>query len=166
MKPRPKLSQLQIRVSEEEKAAIRRAAERAGMDMSSYVLERVISIPAKEFQGILKALAAGRSPSAFALADLNSLLSKLAPLELADAIAMRPAVELSAFPANYVAAMVESACAKHGIPVPTWTRSIAPLDEPVFGSGLKRLRLHLLTHAPAAFRRRNVFIDSSLGDRV
>ena len=166
MKSRSKLSQLQIRVSEGEKAVIRRAAERAGMDMSSYVLRRVMSIPEKEFQEILKALAVGRSPSSFALADLNSLLSKLAAIELADAVAMRPAVELTAFLANYVAAMVESACAKHGIPVPMWTRTIAPLDEPVFCSSLKRLGLHLLTHAPAAFRRRNVFIDSSLGDRV
>ena len=165
MKLRSKLSQLQIRVSEEEKAAIRAAAERAGMDMSSYVLGRVLSIPGKEFQKILEALAAG-SPSSFALADLNSLLSKLAPTELASAIAVRPAVELSAFLANYVAAMVESACAKHGISVPAWTRKVAPLDEPVFGSSLKQLRLHLLTRAPAAFRRRNIFIDSSLGDRV
>jgi hypothetical protein len=166
MKPRSKLSQLQIRVSEEEKAAIRQAAERAGMDMSSYVLGRVMSIPAKEFHEILKALASGRSQSSFALADLNSLLSKLGPTELAPAIAMRPEVELTAFLANYVAAMVESACAKRGISVPAWTRKVAPLNEPVFGSGLKRLRLHLLTHAPAAFRRRNIFIDSSLGDRV
>jgi hypothetical protein len=166
MKSRSKLSQLQIRVSDEEKAAIRRAAKRAGMDMSSYVLRRVISIPGKEFQEVLKALAAGRSPSSFALADLNSLLSKLAPNELADAIATRPAVELTAFLANYVAAMVESACAKRAIPVPAWTRTIQPLDEPVFGSSLERLRLHLLTHAPPAFRRRNVFIDSSLGDQV
>jgi hypothetical protein len=166
MKPRSKLSQLQIRVSEDEKAAIRGAAERAGMDMSSYVLGRVMSIPGTEFQEILKALAAGRSPSSFALADLNSLLSKLTPTELASAIAMRPAVELTAFLANYVAAMVESACAKHGVSVPAWTRQVAPLDEPAFGSILKHLRLHLLTRAPAAFRRRNIFIDSSLGDRV
>lgn len=166
MQLRSKRSQLQIRVSEEEKAAIREAAERAGMDMSSYVLSRVMPIPEREFQEILKALAAGRSPSSFALADLNSLLSKLAPTELASAIAMRPAVELTTFLANYVAAMVESACAMHAISVPAWTRKVAPLDEPFFGSSLKHLRLHLLTRAPAAFRRRNIFIDSSLGDRV
>jgi len=28
------------------------------------------------------------------------------------------------------------------------------------------LRLHLLTHSPAPFRRRNIFIDASVGARV
>jgi hypothetical protein len=165
MKRRSKHSQLQIRVSEEEKLAIRHAAERAGMDMSSYVLSRVISIPAREFRQIIQSLA-GPTRASCGLAELNSLLSKLTPIELIDAVAARPAVELTPLLANYVAAMVEVACARREIPVPAWTRAIAPLDEPVFGSSLERLRLHLLTHAPAAFRRRNVFVDASLGDQV
>lgn len=41
-----KLSQLQIRVSEAEKSAIRRAAKRAELGMSTYVLNRILSIPA------------------------------------------------------------------------------------------------------------------------
>jgi hypothetical protein len=40
------------------------------------------------------------------------------------------------------------------------------LPQPVFGSELKALRLHLLTNSPPAFRRRNIFIDATLGDRV
>jgi hypothetical protein len=28
------------------------------------------------------------------------------------------------------------------------------------------LRLYLLTHSPAPFRRRNIFIDASVGSRV
>jgi hypothetical protein len=36
----------------------------------------------------------------------------------------------------------------------------------VFGSDLQNLRLYLLTHSPPPFRRRNIFIDSTLGDRV
>ena len=35
-----------------------------------------------------------------------------------------------------------------------------------FASELKSLRLHLLTKSPAPFRRRNLFVDSTLGDRV
>jgi hypothetical protein len=62
--------------------------------------------------------------------------------------------------------MVEAVCAKRGIPLPTWTRKIGPLEAPQFGSKLQALRLHLLTHSPAAFRRRNIFIDASVGDRV
>jgi hypothetical protein len=41
-----------------------------------------------------------------------------------------------------------------------------PLAEPVFGSDLMSLRLYLLTHSPAPFRRRNIFIDASVGFRV
>jgi len=161
----PKLSQLQVRVSESEKAAIRAAAERAGLDMSTYVLTRLLSLPAQEFKKAVTALG-GPGRASFALADINSLLSKLTATELRDAVADAPEVDLPAFLANYVSAMVETACARHGIPVPAWTRKIPPLDVPVFGSELKSLRLHLLMHSPAAFRRRNIFIDSSVGDRV
>jgi uncharacterized protein (DUF1778 family) len=158
-------SQLQVRVSKAEKNAIRRAAERAGMDMSAYVLARVLPAATREFEHSVKALT-GPAPPSFALAELNSLLSRLAADELRDAIAARPSVELSPFLANYVAAMVEAACARRAISVPAWTRAIAPLEEPVFGSALERLRLYLLTHSPAPFRRRNLFIDSSLGEQV
>jgi hypothetical protein len=161
----PKTSQLQIRVSKEEKTAIRRAARHAGMDMSAYVLSRVLSIPARDFQEALKALTGSAAPS-FALAELNSLLLRLTGGELRDAVAARPELGLTPFLANYVAAMVESTCAKRAVPLPAWTRAIAPLDEPAFGSTLQSLRLHLLTHSPAPFRRRNIFIDSSLGDQV
>jgi uncharacterized protein (DUF1778 family) len=160
-----KLSQLQIRVTEEEKAAIRRAAERAGMDMSLYVLSRALPAPASRFQEAVRALAAADAPS-FALADINSLLAKLTATELRVAIAAPPERALPPFLANYLAAMVEAACGARGIPVPRWTERIAPLDEPAFGSPLRSLRLHLLTHSPAPFRRRNIFIDSSLGARV
>ena len=161
----PKVHQLQIRVSEAEKSAIRSAAERAGMDMSSYVMSRVLSIPARELQEAIGTLT-GPAAASFALADINSILSRLSSAELRDAVAAAPEVELSPFLANYVAAMVETACAKRGIPVPAWTRGVAPLDEPAFGSNLNSLRLHLLTQSPAPFRSRNIFIDSSLGDRV
>ena len=160
-----KLSQLQVRVSEGQKSAIRAAAERAGMDMSSYVLSRALSIPEREFQESVRALR-GPHASSFALAEINSLLSKLTATELRDAIASAPSVELSPFLANYVAAMVETACERHGLRLPAWVCSIPPLASPAFGSTLQSLRLYLLRHSPAAFRRRNIFIDASLGDRV
>jgi hypothetical protein len=37
---------------------------------------------------------------------------------------------------------------------------------PAFGSSLASLRLHLLTRAPVALRRRNLFADASVDDRV
>jgi hypothetical protein len=156
---------MQIRLSARQKAAIRSAAKRAGMDMSAYVLGRVLSAPAAEFRERIQACRGSAAPT-FALAELNSLLSSLTPVELADAIAAPPMVTLKPFVANYIAAMIESACEKGGIPMPGWTRAIEPLSEPAFGSALQSLRLYLLTHSPASFRRRNIFIDSSLGDQV
>ena len=135
------------------------------MDMSAYVLSHVLPAPARKFQDVLKGLTGPMEP-AFALADINALLSRLTASELIQAIAAAPEIQLSPFLANYVAAMVEAACQKRGIHLPAWTRGIAPLSEPVFGSALRSLRLHLLTHSPAPFRRRNIFIDASLGDRV
>lgn len=131
----------------------------------TYVLSRVLSTAAQRFRDAVAACA-GPAPPSFALAELNSLLSALTPAELREAVAQAPTVELSRYLANYVAAMVEYACGKRAIALPAWTRLVQPLAEPVFGSKLQSLRLHLLTHSPPPFRRRNIFIDSSVGDRI
>ncbi len=159
-----KSTQLQIRVSKREKSAIQGAAKRAGLDMSTYVLRRVLSAPAARFQELI-GTAAEAEPS-FALAELNSFLSKLSGGELRDAVAAWPMVTLTPYVGNYVAAMVEYACGRRAMAPPAWTRSIEPLIEPVFASALQSLRVHLLIHSPAPFRRRNIFIDSSLGARI
>jgi hypothetical protein len=134
------------------------------MDMSSYVLSKVISTAATRFKECVAA-AAGPS-SSFGLAELNSLLTKLSSFELKDAVAEEAGVALSPFIANYIAAMVELACARRAIPVPHWTRAVMPLEEPWFATPVPALRHYLLTSSPAPFRRRNIFIDSSLGSRV
>lgn len=159
-----KSAQLQIRVSPAEKAAIQRAARRAGLDMSAYVLARVLPAAARRFRELTDF---SRDPEGarFALAELNSWLASLGAGELQDAVAQPPS-GLTPYLANYVAAMVEYVCAQHGVAPPAWTRSIVPLTEPVFGSALMSLRLYLLTHSPAPFRRRNIFIDATVGARV
>ncbi len=119
MAARSKDEQLQIRVSRAEKSAILRAAKRAGMDMSSYVLSRVLSIPATRFQQHIEAAAAGES--SYGLAELNTLLTELPATDLMDAVAVEPATRLTPFLANYVAAMVELACARKDIRIPSWT---------------------------------------------
>lgn len=135
------------------------------MDMSSYVLSRVLSAPAAQFARCVEACKDAEKVS-FALAELNSFLSGASASELHDAIAVAPTARLTPYLANYIAAMVEYACQKRGVAVPAWLRTIEPLTEPTFESALPSLRLHLLTHSPPSFRRRNIFIDSSLGDRV
>lgn len=163
-----KSGQLQIRVSPAEKAAIRSAARRAGLGLSAYVLGRVLPPSTRRFQDLMRDLsrAGADSPEVrFTLAELNSWLADLGAGELQEAIASPPP-ELTPYLANYVAAMVEYACAKKGVVAPSWPRATAPLAEPVFASALMSLRLYLLTHSPAPFRRRNIFIDATVGSRV
>jgi hypothetical protein len=164
MAAQSKTSQLQIRISVSEKALIQRAARRAGMDMSSYVLSRLISVPAIRFQQCVSAAAGPKS--FYGLAELNKLLTDLSAVELREAVAAGPAIILSPFISNYVAAMVELACARRTIPIPPWTRAIAALEDPWFATKSASLRHYLLTASPAPFRRRNIFIDSSLGSMV
>jgi uncharacterized protein (DUF1778 family) len=160
-----KTDQLQLRVSREMKAAIQRAARRAGMDMSSYVLSRVLPPHERQVQELLRVLKDDGSQP-LVLAELNDLLTRLGPEELRMAVAAAPPRSLSAELSNYWAAMVEHACARRSIPAPAWTHSVAPLEQPMFGSSLESLRLHLLAHSPPAFRRRNIFIDTTIGGQV
>jgi hypothetical protein len=163
-----KSGQIQIRVTPAQKAAIRGAARRAGLGMSAYVLARVLSAPERRFLDLTRDLAGVGAESAearFALAELNSWLAGLGAGELQQAVSLPPP-GVTPYLANYVAAMVEYACAKKGVDVPSWPRATPPLAEPVVGSALMSLRLYLLTHSPAPFRRRNIFIDSSVGSRV
>lgn len=165
MSRNPRSEQLQIRVSAAEKAAIRRAAEHAGLDMSAYVLGRALPTPALRLQACIESCA-GPAPPSFGLAELNTLLATWTAAELHDATALPPTTTLTPFLSNYIAAMIELACQRRAIRVPGWVRAIEPLAEPSFGSTLKNLRLHLLVHSPPPFRRRNIFIDATVGSRV
>jgi hypothetical protein len=53
-----------------------------------------------------------------------------------------------------------------GVTPPTWAGSVEPLDRPHFATPLRSLRLHLLRASPVPFKRRNIFVDSSVGARV
>jgi len=159
-----KSGQLQIRVSPAQKAAICRDARRAGLDMSAYVLARLLPAPRRRFHELTEACAES-ADTRFALAELSSWLASLGAGELRDAVSSAPP-RLTPYLANYVAAMTEYACARRGVAPPAWPRATPPLAEPVFGSALMSLRLYLLTHSPAPFRRRNIFIDASAGSRV
>lgn len=164
MPAKAKTAQLQIRIAPAEKAAIQNAARKAGMDMSAYVLARVLPPGSRRFAEFIRAC---REPRRMrpVLAELNSWLASLSGEELGIAAASPP-LGLTPFLDNYVAAMVEYACARQGAAPPAWTRAVTPLSTPVFGSALMSLRLYLLAHSPAPFRRRNIFIDATIGNRV
>jgi hypothetical protein len=87
-------------------------------------------------------------------------------MELPDAVALADLSRLSPFARNYVAAMVEYAAQRSGIKAPGGAASVASLERPYFASPLKGHRLHLLRTSPLTFRRRNLFVDASVGARV
>jgi hypothetical protein len=124
-----------------------------------------IADPRLRFPGLLSALRDDDRPS-FALAELNDLLSGLTSGELSIAVEQADLTGLSPYLQNYVAAMVELAAHRQNVPPPSWVRDVEPLAEPRFATPLAGLRLHLLRAAPVPFKRRNIFIDSSIGDRV
>jgi hypothetical protein len=161
----PKTAQLQIRVTPAEKAALRRAARRAGMDTSAYVLSRALSEPSARFQAAVRACGIPGSER-LALAELGMLLATWTAPELRAAVASPAADGLPAWVAAYVASLVELACDRKGERPPAWTEEALPLPTPLFGSSLLSLRVHLLIRSPPPFRRRNIFIDASLGDRA
>jgi uncharacterized protein (DUF1778 family) len=157
--------QLQIRLTPAEKAALKRRARAAGQDVSAYVLARALQAAADRLATIVGALRDDANRR-FALAALNDSLSSLAPIEFADAVATIDVRALSPVLQNYVGAMVEHAAHSKDVAAPEWTAAVIPLGEPFFATQLESLRLHLLRVAPVAFRRRNIFADSTLGARI
>ncbi|MEW5918572.1 MAG: hypothetical protein AB1762_19375 [Gemmatimonadota bacterium] len=160
-----KTQQLQIRVTPRQKTALKRQAVAAGIDVSTYVLSRVLPSEVSRFADILRQLQV-ESQRKYALAELNELLSGSPAGTLSEAIASADVSSLSPFLQNYVAAMVEQAAELKHITPPAWLRDVAPLDHPHFATPLISLRMHLMRAAPVPFKRRNIFVDSSLGARV
>jgi len=106
---------------------------------------------------------AGADRISYPLAEMNDLLTAASGSEVET---LPPPRITDPYRLNYVTAMVELAAHRAGVVPPPWTASVKPLDAPVFIDPSLKLRAHLLTASPPPFRRRNIFIDSSLGDRV
>lgn len=169
-----KTLQLQIRVTPQEKAELKRQARAAGLDVSSYVLSRALPSTPNRFAQLLAALTAAEVSGAadahgdhrYVLAELNDFLQDAPPVVFRAATTEADVSALSAYLRNYVAAMVEQAAATKDVAAPAWTADVAPLDAPRFVTPLKSLRMHLLRSAPVPFKRRNIFVDASVGARV
>lgn len=165
MKRAAKTEQLQIRVSAEEKRAILSGAKAAGMSMSVWLLSRALTKSSAKFRDLVDNLSVTKEPG-YVLAELNEFLTRLSASQLVEAVDEKPAAVLNLYLFNYVAALVEQACVVKDVQAPEWVKEIKPLPKPVFATELKSLRMHLLLNAPPTFRNRNIFIDSSIGDRV
>ena len=160
-----KSHQIQIRVTAAQKQALKALARRAGVDSSTYLLTCALPSPQTRLAELVTA-ASRDADRRFALAELNDVLSSLPPAAFAEAVDGLDVGGLDVLWRNYVAAMIEQAAHQKGVAPPRWTRDIAPLDEPYFAAPFPRLRPYLLRAAPAAFKRRNLFVDAAVGDRV
>lgn len=165
MKSVAKNSQLQIRVSDAQKRAIRRSATAAGLSISEWLLEKALPSSSAAFKQKCAALGTNTELSLPA-ADLADYLEALPPSELQVATSEPPDDLTPGLPAGYIASLVEYVCGRKSVRPPKWTSQAPALSTPFFASQLKSLRLHLLTASPAPFRRRNIFVDSSSEARV
>lgn len=161
----PKSDQLQIRVTPEQKRMLKRRAREAGMDMSSWILDRVLPPESAKFQELARALAEAEGRG-FALAELEDFLRPLPGGAFARATSEPPRAPLDAATRNHLAAAIELGAAKRGVAPPTWIQRVPIPADPVFGTSLSSARPYLLAHAPVAMRRRNVFVDASIDDRA
>lgn len=166
MTPTAKSEQLQIRVTPEQKATLRALAERAGTDLSTFVLSRALPRRQEEFVGFLH-LMADTARRDIALRELNDLLTDITSTDFAVACADPWGLELlDDRYQNYVAAMVEEAAGHLGVLPPIWTAEVPPLAEPWFNTDVKAFRPYLLMASPVPYRRRNIFVESVLGTRA
>ncbi|MDA1076061.1 MAG: hypothetical protein O3A63_15070 [Proteobacteria bacterium] len=161
-----KTEQLQIRLSSEQKASIKAQAAQSGEDVSRWVLRRLLPPGALELEHLVEALSSPRTDRPLKLAAIHDFLERQTATDLKIAVGALNLSRLTPFEANYVAAMIETACSNKHVTPPEWLDDILVLPDPWFASNLKSLRLHLLTSSPPPFRRRNLFIDSTLGSRV
>lgn len=155
---------LQIRVSKQQKDMIKSSAKTAGVDMSTWVLQRVLHSKSQQFLSLLAQF--NTAEDSFVFARLHDFLLLCTQNDFEHAFSIKPTIELSEFQINYTIAMI---CHRaHGLnrPVPGWINDYQILQNPYFGTELKSLRLYLLVNSPIAFKQRNIFIDSTIGDRV
>jgi len=159
-----KTSQLQIRVSPDQKEALKRMSAEAGLSVSQYVLATVLPSAGVEFGLRIEGLrGTGLSPNA--LSDLALYLSGLSATEFEVATADPELAGLSSLLRNYVAAAVEQEAGRKGVDPPAWTATIEPLPEPSFAWRLPSLQPHLMRVTQLAFKRRNVFVAALHDER-
>jgi hypothetical protein len=160
-----KSAQIQLRVSPSEKAALVRRARAAGLDLSAWMLRSLLPDERKRFADLVRTLGKTAQP-AFALAEVSDLLASLKRGEFSRVTDVPPSASLDEVLANQLAAMVETRAAELGVRPPEWVGRVEPLRVPWFATTLLTLRLHLLVNSPPVFRRRNLFVDATVGDRV
>jgi len=156
-----KTSQLQIRVSPSQKAALKRLARHRGCSVSELVLSAVLPSVNQEFQRLAQALEEPATRRE-ALSALRAFLGGLGSSEeLAAAVAGLDLRDLGPVARNLAAAAVEERFGGFTEDLPSWLRSVPALDRPYFGWRLRSLRPHLMRLTPVAYKRRNLYVDAT-----
>ena len=160
-----KTDYIQIRINKKEKAKFVKLAELDNMSLSNWILNKLkIDISPVEIKIIYGQIAIA-SDSSYALAFLNDSLMKVPKHTWSDLVSIKPE-NLNFENLCYVASMIEHAAEIRELNTPLWVNDIGALQTPYFVSTFKNLRLYLLINSPVSFRKRNIFIDASIGDRV
>lgn len=157
-----KTSQLQIRISPSQKAALKALAEDAGLSVSEYVLDKALPSDRLHFEEKVQALAEGPDRDG-ALEELCAYLAGLSDEGFRRTVTGGEPAQLAPVPLSYAAAAVEREAARRSIPPPSWTRTLRPLDVPHFAWELRSLRPHLMRLAAPAFKRRRLFVPAVAG---
>lgn len=157
--------QLQIRVTPEEKAALRRLAAAAGTTISAYVLQQALPTVARDVAKLVGALRESPEETARLLGSLQEALEGVPQGRLAATLAPHDLEGLSVVQANYVAAILEQEATRRAEPPPECLAEVAPPDQPHFGWALRSMRPHQMRVTPVAFKRRNLFFDPTSASR-
>lgn len=154
-----KTSQLQVRVTPEQKVELKRLASSVGLNVSEYVLATVLPVHRHALADKTEAFAQSHD-RAGALSELGAYLTGLAPSELSLAVSDIDVTELAPTLQNQVAATVELITRSVGLEPPAWVGRIQPQRRPHFARDLPSLRPHQMRVTPVPFKRRNLFIDT------
>ncbi len=157
----PRTSQLQIRVSPEQKATLKRLAARAGLSVSAYVLGQ--SLPSANW-ALEGPLADVRDGKPTALPVLRRQVAAMPPEDLGKRLESVDVSNLRPLAQNQVAALVEEVAYAADVEPPRWTASIHPLELPHFRWPLQSLRPYQLRASSVALKRRNVFDPSGASE--
>lgn len=159
---------MQIRVSPDEKAMIERQAAAQGKGVSQWILAQVIARPLFEFEKLIRELEICEEgwSQRMVFASVHDFLMDLGAGNFSWVFENNLLSNLDSEKANVVAAMIETAAHQKNLSPPSWLGSVLPLPKPKFFTELESLRKYLLIHSPPIFRRRNLFVDDTLGGRV
>jgi len=165
-----KTSQLQIRVTEQEKAALKRLAAAAGVSVSRYVLSQVLPSTGGEPSSATgeghdapeydeERPASGGAGARPHFEELARMLADIPADDFQEALASLPIDRVNPVLRNQVAGLVEAAAHAKATDPPDWVREVTPPDRPHFGWPLASLRAHQIRVTPVPFKRRNIFFD-------